>query len=388
MNGDIIFEMAKKELIDVIANTTLANLSSSKELVLAYYSFFEQIVNLEKLRSTHFAGETSSPAEKSAAGLGNPETQEKKSGESNVDNTVSACESEEPESGETQPPKISRERPMYLFERKIRGGFVPEIEGFVPEGVVRRLGLSHHDYIYANRVVYFGNKMRYQYELAQKTNAPDPPDRVQFNYCPVEVQDGMFVVKKSWESDSEIRIDEVPYVVLLNEEDIREFNIKEGDIIDIAFPMQRPEKNKILWKHEIGGTEAGESIAPKHSPARKKEDVESFREEQQIDAESLKDMNILVIGNEPLKPLYKLSIEQRGGNFFWADAKDDYETFKSLVKKMDLVIFLLKVSGHTGMKQIKQLCKEYNVPFKTTFSTGISSVVRISEENSKVEVAE
>jgi len=109
MNGEQIFEMAKKELIDVIENTTLANLSSSKELVLAYYAFFEQIVNLERLRSNHFEGGLSSQEGKSAAELGNPETQEKKSSESNVDNTLSACESEEPESGETQQPKISRE---------------------------------------------------------------------------------------------------------------------------------------------------------------------------------------------------------------------------------------------------------------------------------------
>lgn len=51
--------------------------------------------------------------------------------------------------------KINKRDNMYRFERKVRGGFIPEIEAFVPEGIVRKLGLINGDLVFAEKRRYW-----------------------------------------------------------------------------------------------------------------------------------------------------------------------------------------------------------------------------------------
>ena len=274
---------------------------------------------------------------------------------------------------------VKEEKESYRFERKLRGGFVPEVNGYVPEGVVRYLGLEHGDQVYATPKETTNQKSNhFIYQLAEKGDGKDDPKRMQYNFCPVVKEAGRLIVEKSSETGEFIRYDEGLYLVVLSLDEVFDFRVSEGDLIDIAFPINRPEKAKIIWKHE---TTAIEETNP--GPTKKMEKTASPKPSI-INEQTLMGRTILVIGNEPMKSIYRTSVEERGGEFLWADAKYSLERLEALVRKSDICVFLLSVSGHIGMEHIKQMCKNYDVPFETTWSNGKSSVVRIAEETETV----
>ncbi|WP_217586130.1 DUF2325 domain-containing protein [Lentibacillus saliphilus] len=263
---------------------------------------------------------------------------------------------------------------MFTFERKIRGGFVPEIAGFVPEGIIRKLGLSHGDKVYAKAIEGpESSSNHFRYELAEKGDGKDLPERIQYNYCPVIKEAGRLVVEKSAETGAYIRFNDSIYPILLDENDVFNFKIEEGDLIDIAYKSPHIDQAKVLWVHKVE-----ELHIPEVSVTNKK----SLKNNDKVDVDldqTLDNKTVLVIGNEPMKSLYKDAIEKRGGLFLWGDTKDDLTRLKALVRQTDICVFLLSVSGHVGMEHIKQMCKDYDVAFQTTWSNGQSSVIRLAE---------
>lgn len=263
----------------------------------------------------------------------------------------------------------------YLFERKIKGGILPKINGFVPEGIVRKLGLEDGDFVYAKPTE---EENKFIYALAEKRTKIPKTDRLQYNYCPVEKYDNMLVVSRSLEKDEEIKVNELLYQIPLKEDDILYFKIEEGDLIDVAFPKNEPHRNKVLWKYETPTIDITQINGKEYKSSTKTRETTAEIEVTQ----TLEGRTFLIIGNEPSKAHYKKVIEERGGTFIWADSNESTERIEALVKKADCVIFLLKTSSHGGMWKIKDLCKTYQVPFETTFSLGATTVVRIAQNQS------
>ncbi|WP_100012792.1 DUF2325 domain-containing protein [Lentibacillus sediminis] len=285
---------------------------------------------------------------------------------------------EEDEESEPSQPSAPPERKSYQFERKLRGGIVPQIDGFVPEGVVRKLGLEHGDMVYAKAInTNDPQRSHFEYEIAEKGDGEDAPYRIQLNFCPVKKEAGRLVVEKSEETGEFIRFNEGPYTIVLSEDDVFKQRINEGDLVDIAYFDGTPTHAKVIWTHKI--KEASLSIPETLNHTSKKSEKPEKKPVTIYD-QTLKEKTILVIGNEPKKSLYQYSIEQRGGTFLWGDAKEDFTRVEAKVRKADIVVFLLGVSGHTGMEHIKQMCKNHNVIFETTWSNGQSSILRIAEE--------
>lgn len=267
---------------------------------------------------------------------------------------------------------------MYLFERKIRGGFIPEIEAFVPEGIIRKLGLVHGDLVYAEKVDHFGPNY-YSYTVAERIGNDSITNRLQFNCCPVEKDGDLWVVKRSQETDNFIMIDNMPYIALLNRYDVLEHNLNVGDLVDIALLSTDPQTVKVLWKHHIEKLPQIDCESDNKIKISKKRQQNSISEV--VKTKTLEGQVILIIGNEPDKSLYKEEIEGRGGEMLWADAKENTQRLRSLVKKSDQVIFLLKVSGHIGMKQLKKFCKQYNKPLEHKWGLAISSILEVVEKH-------
>lgn len=263
----------------------------------------------------------------------------------------------------------------YLFERKLRGGILPEIEAFVPEGIIRKLGLEHGDMVQAEKLYDNGNRTKYLYTLVQSKKAGDAPGRKQMDYCLVEKEAGSLVVKGSYLKNEFIRFDGVRYSIVLNEQDLQRFEIKEGDLIDVAYKDENPAESKVLWIHE---TELPVQVEEKVEKKRK--NVDTNKEMSEEWEQTLTGTNVLIIGNESSKANYQAEIEKRGGTFQWADSNKRMDSYPSLVRKCSFAIFLLGVSGHTCMKQFKQLCKDQNKPFEATFDQGVTSIVRTAEE--------
>lgn len=268
---------------------------------------------------------------------------------------------------------------MYRFERLLRGGIVPEIDGFIPESVIRNLQLEHGDFVYAEEIEsYDSHKKRFEYSFAKAGDRSGCSDRVQINFAVVTSVAGKLAIDSYLEGSEkkELMLDELPYTLVLNEADIDYLRIKEGAIIDLAFSREDPNKHKVLWVHEIIEKNKALTSGQKNKYQNTKEDRNNNEDAVE---QTLAGKTVLVVGNEPKKALYKKAIEMRGGVFMFADSNDKVESFEPKVRKCDQVIFLLKVSGHTGMKHIKALCKQYDIPFDETWSTGITSVTRMAE---------
>lgn len=380
MNEEKILTLLKEDMKSSIEQLHFESVGTQKDLIGKQFDVLQALVEVVNFKSTHCLLQEKEMISEEMPSLHSPESLEE--GElirNPVTEESPIIEKPLEHLKEELFTSVNNlERPMYLFHRKIRGGFLQEIEGFVPEGIVRRLDLEDGDYVYAKEIEPAeGQRRRFLYDLAKKGAGVSPKDRVQLNYCPVEKEGGVLVIKKSLENGKDLRLDEVPYTLVLNQDEINEFQIYEGDIIDIAYPVGKMQAHKILWVHKIEKEEIEEERVNSNSA---KKDKKLRKVPLSTEDRSLEGKTVLVIGNEPMKPLYKVSVESKGGIFHWADAKDGMDVFEPLVRKSDMVIFLLAVSGHTGMKQIKRLCKDYQIPFQTTFSLGQSTIVRIAEE--------
>jgi hypothetical protein len=384
MDKELVLQMCKRDMNGIIERITLENINEMKLKMTRYFDFLEKLV---ELNSDPVEMEKEGAIEENFLSKGNNREQIKEESEAyqpvlatsslSFESIIHDEKSSETNEEDHLENKIQEEvttQKMYLVERKLRGAYCPEINAFIPEGVLRRIGISHHDYVYAEKI----EDNKYLYSIAKKGPGVDPIDRVQLNFCVVEKEAGVLVVKRTVE-DGDIWIDEVPFTFVLNEEEVREMEIEEGDIIDLAYYKGNPQNHKIIWKYI--DIKQDEIVTKKNDTGsiRKSKKMKTEKEEKDIPL-SLKDKKVLVIGNEPKKALYQSSIEERGGIFLWADAKDDFNYLESVVRKSDIVIFLLKVSGHVGMKQIKALCKQYGVPFLTTFSNGKTSLIKMAEE--------
>lgn len=359
MDFDQIFDTAKQEMMKDLAGLTLSNFSEQKELIYAHIQFMESIQKLRESKVKCLPSNLDMLAD------------------STISSEIKSSEGEQTE--EVFSESQEGERKMYLFKRAVLGGYIPELNAIVPEGIVRKLGLENHDYVYATEVPNSNpEKKKYIYELAKKAENPVPCDRVQYNYCPIEIDGSIMVVRRSLEIDDDIRINEVPYSVRIPDEDIIRLNLQEGDIVDIAFPIGKPDKCRVLFVHPVEELESQELHSAKNS--KKKNKDRETKDQEQKPLKTLEGKTILVIGNEPDKAYYRDNIESRGGIFLWADAKDSISTLEANVRKADIVIFLLGVSGHIGMKMIKKLCKEYGIPFIPTWESSTTSVIRLAEE--------
>ncbi|MES5837766.1 DUF2325 domain-containing protein [Bacillus cereus group sp. MG11] len=383
---NILVEQIKKELVQTIECLNLEHLDEHKKVIKKYFDVLESIKGLEKKKKSlqNVLADNTSQLKEDVY-IENTE-------DNNVEAETTDFKEKESDSIKIEEKEIEDDKihnsldiaknKMYLFERKIRGGFVPEIDGFVPEKVIRELGLKHHDYVYAIEDGYAnGDMKKYKYSLAKRTEKPVDDNRVQVNLCPIEKDGNMLVVRKSLEDGRDIKFGEVPYSFLLNVDEVIDLKLKEEMIVDIAYPADKPDRVKVIWIYDVRDSEPEATLVfQSKRTASKKEEKHVEEDEIVIDEDALKGKSILIIGNEPKKAIYKASIEQRGGSFLWADARSHVTILEPLVKKSDMVIFLLKVSKHVAMKQIKALCKERDIPFLTTFSTGKSTIVKMAEE--------
>lgn len=341
-----VLSMAKEDLKKVIDEIKLQTIEETEETVNKYFQFLR---NLNYLKSDDITKETFK-AEK------NRNYVENKSNNKNMNET-----------------KVSKEN-IYKFERKLRGGFIPEIEAYIPEGIVRKLTLEHGDLVTAKEMNADSDDNKYYYELIEKGDRVEAENRSEWRYCLIEKDGNTLMAKRTLEDGGDdIRLDGVPYTLLIKDEEIMEFNLKEGDIIDISYARNNPQYYKVIWKHL---TEQQTYNSPftsgfyKEKTSKNKDKVEK----------TLKNKKVLVIGCEPRKSLYKQHVEERGGEFYWAEGTEGKKRLSSLIKKSDKVILLIRFIRHQASYDVVEICKQINKPFSIVETLGIETVIKEAVE--------
>ncbi|MGF7535480.1 DUF2325 domain-containing protein [Bacillus mexicanus] len=358
----------KSEMTQIIQKMTDDDLQASRNNINKYFDFLDQLYDFKIFRQNLIqqkiiteGNETDAVNELEAINTRVNEQSTANEANNNIDHELS-------NDNESDGADEVNERKMYKFIRNIKAGALPEIKAYVPESVIRDLGLENNCYVYAEPI---GEEGKYHYELAKKSEDPNCPNRIQLDYCLVEKEAGMLTVSNSYTSGA-IRYNEAPHTIIIKEYDINEFKLEEGDVIDIAYPAGRPDDARVIWLHKNMGEEMnGEeknTNSTKISKTKRKNSTSSDEKEEV--EQTLADKSILIVGNETQKTKYKQMIEERGGSFLWADGGEKPERIETLVKKSDVVIFLYSVSGHTTMDKTKAYCKHYDKPFKAIWELG------------------
>lgn len=379
MDKMLILGMAKKELANEVNGLLIENIAEKKENIEKYINFLEALQNLPIREDTE---------EKNLLESANTEI-ELLSGEGHNGNeptsSLKSNEGEGAQTGEVTQSHISSlvsnneyeeidEQTAYKFERKLKGGWLSEIGAYVPEAVVRLLGIEHGDYVRAveKENGEFDYPKHYRYEVAERADAQKVLGREQIDYCLVERDGGLLVVRKSLlDGNRSIRLNEVPHTFIIKDTDIQEYRLVENDIVDIAFFEQNPMNPKVIWKHDL----ESDLIEENETTVHKKKDKETKLDLSKEEKRSLSGKNILVIGCEPRKTVFKQNIESRGGEFTWASGLEGRSRLTAMIKKADVVLLLIRFIKHQASKDTVEICKEYGVKFGVVDNLGVKSVI-------------
>lgn len=256
--------------------------------------------------------------------------------------------------GEEEP---ESETKVYEFVRNIKGGTLKGTSIFIPEKIIRELQLRHGDLLTAEPIESddeFGPP-HYDFNVVEHRNGADPRDRVQINYCIVE-RDALldrYVINRTI-NDEDIRIDEAPQKILISEKDVIDMQIREDDVVDIAYNPNQTNYMRVIWRHTTG--ENGQVSKP---VVRKKEkEVKEKKEYPQ----SLEGKTVLMVGFEPGKTKFEAEVNKRGGEMLWVSGNEGEARLSGEIKKSDVVVLMLQYMSHNGSKTVVELAKEQGKP--------------------------
>lgn len=297
--------------------------------------------------------------------------------ELDVSNSSGLCETMEVPIDETMNAGVSLpapERTMHRVERKLKGAYLVDIEGYIPESLLRQMDIEHGDYVYAEPIpAVKEGQNRFQYELAKKSDPVQAPGRIEYKGCPVKKDGQLLVVSHSSVTGEKIRFDGSPYSIVLSDKDILQFSLCEGDVVDVAFYESNPGAAAVAWKYEM--FEEPSLFKPEQKKSAYRKDDEVAGADLEVE-QVFMGRTICVIGDKPNESIYKNLIEERGGQHLHVEPKWGTTRIQTHVKKSDVVVGLFDVSCHTGLEKAKEYCKRYGVPFKMISGKGKSKVIQ------------
>ncbi|WP_085523601.1 DUF2325 domain-containing protein [Tuberibacillus sp. Marseille-P3662] len=330
-----VFEMAKTDLKQLIEQMQPESLHTNVKQIQQYITFLESLVAIE--------------------GVCDDEP-----------NKEETCIDEQENFENSQP---MEEEPVYSFERKLKGGYLPDIDAYVPETIVRSLDLKDGDQVKATeKGLDHKQRLRYHYELAQKGKGQNDPNRCEIKYCIVEKDQNLWVCQKNLAGEN-IRIDDMPFTIRIRESEVQEFRLAEGDIVDVAYYANNPVNSRVNWKHEIED-EIYHTPLPSSVYKDKSSSIKAVEEHP-----DLKRKTITLIGCIDRQTIYKDHLTQLGAVVQGLDGTEDEQRVSSMIVRADLVLIIIPAVSHRGSGVAKKHCKANDIPFATVESIGTTTVV-------------
>lgn len=325
MDKNQLFEDVKEDMLKTLGSMELGTISESKEQMILYFSFLESLLLL-------------------------PTPVVDESNEEEVSSPGSIVEHEA-----AQECEIDRSKSItFMLERKLKGAYLQGTDIKVSESIIRHEGFKHGDLISYELI-----NGKLVFTRISESLRGDAPNRKQIDYALVEQDGHMLVIRKEYKSNSDIKIDDVPFTFRVSDKDIQDLRLEPGDIVDLAYYENRPEAtSRVIWKHNIEevNREAKCEAVAKKIKKEPKVVVNDF-------VPLLEGIHVLVVGAEMKKRDYQEKIELHQGIYDWIDGNEEINRIKSKVKRADLVIFIKRFINHPRGNKIKNMCKQYEVPF-------------------------
>lgn len=261
---------------------------------------------------------------------------------------------------ETEDKSIPNED-IYTLKRQLLGGegIRPKSNNsvFVPEGVIRNLGLKHGD-----RFKYIKDGISRGRDLFENvTDIPtdetiEPNEIISYDYAIVEYDNSLsgFMCKKAYNDNQLIRIEHG----LIHNNDVERFNIKEGDIVSISRIKDR-STYRVRWLYD--SQEYANIVKPK-KPTHYKENktINSIDKYQEDD--NFTDLVVSIFCGDTFINSYIEEIEKRGGKVLYTNS-DIYSRIETLVSQSDIIVIPIEHTSHAKAKFAKEVAKKLNKPF-------------------------
>lgn len=381
MSKETVLNVSKKEIHYLLERLTLDCLDETEKVILKHFEFLRVLRDLPDF--TH-------PPQKEATANNVPlvdtevitkeitETKPEISNETYIEKEEKV--SSEEKSKESDHPFKEK---LYTFERKIRGGFFADLDNgyFIPEKMVRDIGLEHGDKVRIVNHSMFEDTKRYRFEIVEKGPGISPKERVEVQFCIVEKDYGEIIVRETLQGN--IKVNEVPNPFILKANDVADLQVKPGDIIDIAYYENKPNETvRIIWKHDIEELEQprtrNEHITKKQVPIDTTKSVKY--DKYPLNKDIFVNKKILLVGGISRESDYREAFEMLGTEFTLTEGNDERARLTSMIKKADGVVVIIQEAKHMASENTIESCKKHNIPFQITKSNGIQSILLAAQQ--------
>jgi len=257
---------------------------------------------------------------------------------------------------------------VYVFERSLRGGYVGDV--YVGERIVRTIGLEHLDKVrITNR---YGKDF---FTLVEKGPGIPPEGRVQLDYCLVE-QSGINLIVQTYYDGSVFK--PLPLKpIILTPEIINKNGIQVGDLVDIAYYSDDPDKAVVIWRHDIDRQDHSTPLPSSHyKKITERNNTKEDTQEEVTRYPSLQNKKVLIIGGDDRHPDYRDAIEHEGGFFIGLKGNSGPERVEIGVRNADVVVIVCNaIRTHTS-EFSPGICKKYKVSFTRVYNDGIETILQ------------
>jgi hypothetical protein len=272
----------------------------------------------------------------------------------------------------------------YKLDRKLKGGILQTETNqiiYVPESIIRSMSFLPGDMIAAEKI----SERHYSFSLVGRPKTPDVTSRQQIDYGIVKHKDNLWIVEEHIENGQNqlIKINDTCFAFILSDQEVQEYTLKEGDVVDIAYSMQHDNGDmnyKVIWKHE---NKQVDYTTPSPASFYKKKNIDSIPTE--YEGPDLNSKRVLMVGLEGRKTIMKQVVESFNGIFEWTSGNDSSIRYEPMVKRSDIVIAFRSGVSHKGTNRAVEYSKKYKKIVLDTPTNGVDSfVVALNEAGNKI----
>jgi len=268
------------------------------------------------------------------------------------------------------------------FSRNLRGGTIGEEKNiYVPENVVRSLGIEYLDWVKAIVVSRWHGKDKYEYILLEKHKAYDTKSIIEMNrrkiidYSIVKYEE---IVKRFY-INGRLEGTGLFHKILLLDCDVKKYKIEKGDIIEYAYWNDEILNGRIAWKYQQEIDEPLEKVIISRSDTIKS--ISKKSKTRSIAKRAIKPIfegyKICMVGggHKSLQKGIKEEVERRHGIFTFCSGDEPKDTLESKIKRADCVIVFTESISHDSMYFTKALCKKHSIIVSYTKNLGSTQFV-------------
>ncbi|SFH32286.1 hypothetical protein SAMN05660649_04744 [Desulfotomaculum arcticum] len=252
--------------------------------------------------------------------------------------------------------------------RRLPKGAVIELDNgteiFVPEIWVRNLGLEHGDVVAATPLGMLDRSPLYEFSVLERRGLGATSDRVSIT-GPVVFHGGEWFIYS----------DEEESLISLKPKEVRGLDLREGDIVEVAYPAGDISAARVAWKYEDVEHEPEYRTSRVTRRQPKKEKVAD------IGDPVLSGKTVLVVGGDLYRESYKLNFERRGVNFTWESGFQGSQgkNIEAKVRMADVIVLVTGMMSHR-LPDVEAMCRRYGKPYVYAPSKGFTGAVRACQK--------